>query len=149
MAQERSLLGRVALWCWARFGTAEWLVFVLLAPIVGVATILRPRDPLHFWTVFQSCGLRQGIDTLSCGGILAGLLGGGLILGVIAPRGRGVANVSVMGVVLSCVVIDSIKHPDDHNLIGVELLMYAAFTVAAMAAGCVGSTFRRSVAFGQ
>jgi hypothetical protein len=54
-----------------------------------------------------------------------------------------VANVSSMALVVSCIVIDAIRHPDDHNLIGVEVIVYCAFTVVSVGSGYLGSACRR------
>jgi hypothetical protein len=120
---------------WAQnLGLRDLAALILVGPLLGWWLMVGSLWPPGHGGLDRQ-GIRGHLMDHSCAGGLGGLIAIGAALGLLSPRLRGFGAATVMVPVVVFVINDFWADGQNHNLFGVELLMYGAFTGIAVAAG--------------
>src|SRR5262245_23312566 len=111
-----------------------WLWIALLSAIGGF---------LAFWGPWYFAGSPKNmIDGMQPISLLL-LVVIGLVAGAIAPRHFWLSGLATMSSFPIVAIVEAIKDPTSHNLLGIELVMYGVLTIPAVIGGRLGRIIAR------
>ena len=117
-----------------RLSLLDWTATFVLSPMIGWFLVMG-GPTFSDGGAWTRVAMRQRLPGwLNCSTFLLFLVGAALV-GLLSPRFGGFANVLIMSPVLVFVIDDFWYYPDYHGVVGVEVLMYAAFTGIAVCGG--------------
>jgi hypothetical protein len=129
-----------------RNGSWGWLPPLLLAPVLGVMSLVlpvwihglpgEPTSPL-----FPI--LASGIEHMSALTLLLLFLSGAILGGAFRHPASWVASIAVMAAMPVVIVADVLVDPTSHNLFPVELVIYGVLSVLALVGALVAAKVRR------
>ena len=134
---------------WLRqLGVLEWFILLVLAPSVGVISVVVPAMLWGGRRPYPGGLLRNSVENMAVSITVLCLLVFGAMLTLASRRLGLFATITTMSVFVVWALLGALMEKEGHNMLPFELLVYLALTGIAILGGSLATKLRRRVARG-